>query len=695
MTVQKELTKNIYVGNGQTTKFPFTFECPDNHPEYIRVYVAGKKNELTETTNFGVDIANKSITYPANGEPLAIDEQLVIMRELPVRQLMNLVNNGPYFAEDIETAFDEGIMIAQQSSEKLGRALVAPPTSTTFDPQIPIEPGKTFRISDDGTHLETTEDPGKVIDEAKALKSETETARDTTIENKDIAVSAANDALNSQKLVEKYKALWFSSIAAMKAEKSLKPGATACTLGYYSPNDGGGGTYYIRAKAEGDADDGGSLHELANGNVAELVVENGTVNVKQFGAKGDGVTDDSDSFTKAINAYAIIDLLNEKYCLLNTVNINKNIVLKNGSLYMPSSDKFKQVFWMPYVNDANLLTVQFEFIRFSSVRDKKTITFKDTELTSNLLFFQNKETQPCKLIFKNCDIAQCEYCVKKDDSTNELFVVKNCYFHDSLMPIYSNGHFLDIRNSDIECIATNKLYHCVYLLLHNVNDVDIKAYNCHFINKNMQGGQPFQAYVDTGIEYSKSEKIPIYLYSCILSDALGIGRAGASIYTHCTGYFTACSLGLTYNGVYNNCTIYTVNNNSHPYVVINNSVLHIVGNRLVINSISDVVSICNSFIVAKETEDEYPLYIMAAGKDLPQKHVTIINSYFDDATTNHLIRLTDANLILLNNTITRQSSITARLIYATGDSTTTIAGNVVRANDSSFPTENNIVIPIQ
>ena len=127
-------------------------------------------------------------------------------------------------------------------------------------------------------------------------------AAEMTESNKDIAVEAANDAANSQKLVEKYKALWFNSVSAMKAEKSLKPGATACTLGYYSPNDGGAGTYIIRAKADGDVDDGGSLHELANGNVAELVVENGTVNVKQFGAKGDGVTDDSDVIQTTLNA---------------------------------------------------------------------------------------------------------------------------------------------------------------------------------------------------------------------------------------------------------------------------------------------------------------------------------------------------------------------------------------------------------
>ena len=260
MTVQKELTKNIYVGNGQTTKFPVTFECPDNHPEYIKVYVTGKDNKLTETTNFSVDMTNKAITYPANGEPLAADEQLVIMRELPVRQLMNLVNNGPFFAEDIETAFDEGIMIAQQSSEKLGRALVVPPGSITFDQQIPIVPGKTFRVSDDGTHLQATEDPGKVIDEAKRLFDETaanaETAKKSAEEIKKIydsgGLTPITDLAGSigtalkrwgyifaNKVFAMNLPIVYKSVAEMKADNLLSAGMTACTLGYYSPNDGG------------------------------------------------------------------------------------------------------------------------------------------------------------------------------------------------------------------------------------------------------------------------------------------------------------------------------------------------------------------------------------------------------------------------------------------------------------------------
>lgn len=95
-------------------------------------------------------------------------------------------------------------------------------------------------------------------------------------------------------------ALFYDSVADMKLGKNFD-GSTVITNGYYKPNDGGGGTYIIRTKKTTDVDDGGSIHFLNDDLVAELIVENGTVNVKQFGAYGDGKNDDYNYFVGAIN----------------------------------------------------------------------------------------------------------------------------------------------------------------------------------------------------------------------------------------------------------------------------------------------------------------------------------------------------------------------------------------------------------
>ena len=317
MTVQNSNVKNIYIGNGSTTSFPFTFPCPK--ADYIKVFVR-KNNLIAQTDDFTVDLDNATVTYPKSGTPLAAGETLVILRELPLEQPLNLVNQGPFFAEDIETTFDEEVMMIQQLREELSRSLTVPVDidgETYFNTSIPIEAGKSFRVKDDGTGFEVTTDPGKVIDEANALHTQikkdagalleqTKVEANKAVDAKDGAVKAlknatdkATEAAESLKLIQKHKALWYDNIAAMKADVSIKVGSYACTAGYYKANDGGGGSYIIRAKTVEDVEDGGSIHFLQKDLVAELIVENGTVNVKQFGARGDGERDDGSSINKS------------------------------------------------------------------------------------------------------------------------------------------------------------------------------------------------------------------------------------------------------------------------------------------------------------------------------------------------------------------------------------------------------------
>ena len=200
MTVQNTTVKDIYVGNGATTKFPITFQMTD-HPEYIKVYITGDDSVAVETENFSVDLGAKTVTYPANGDPLPEGHKITIYRELPVHQLMNLVNQGPFFAENIELSLDDLIFICQQLNEKLNRTLSAGIDVSNFNNTFPVKAGMSFRINDAGDGLVLTEDPARVLPLAKEVLEQTkqvkESAVNETTEIKDEAVAAKNTAVEA------------------------------------------------------------------------------------------------------------------------------------------------------------------------------------------------------------------------------------------------------------------------------------------------------------------------------------------------------------------------------------------------------------------------------------------------------------------------------------------------------------------
>lgn len=101
----------------------------------------------------------------------------------------------------------------------------------------------------------------------------------------------ANFLLNSNSRV-------VTSIAALRGLSKLVY-TKAFVTGYYASGDGGGGDYYYDSADVTSADNGGTIIVAADGGRWKLVVTN-FIRLEQFGAKGDGVTNDSAAINAAL-----------------------------------------------------------------------------------------------------------------------------------------------------------------------------------------------------------------------------------------------------------------------------------------------------------------------------------------------------------------------------------------------------------
>ena len=122
----------------------------------------------------------------------------------------------------------------------------------------------------------------------------------------------------------------FNNVAEMKAAENLVNGSKCSTLGYYEVNDGGNATYKVRTITNEDVVDEGSIIALNDDSlIAELIISD-EINIKQFGAKGDGTTDDTNAFKNAISLEKPIYVPNGDYVIKDNLTIRSNLRGENN-----------------------------------------------------------------------------------------------------------------------------------------------------------------------------------------------------------------------------------------------------------------------------------------------------------------------------------------------------------------------------
>lgn len=139
------------------------------------------------------------------------------------------------------------------------------------------------------------------------------------------------------------------------------------TLGYYTENDGGAGRYDIIAKDTNIKIDNGLYVELNNGLVAKLSVRNETVNVKQFGALGNGKNDDTQYLRTAFNSgIANVELPKGEYKITDKINLDTpstNIIGNDSTIFTDNDykpEKYSEFLFVMQSNDCNISNLNIE-----------------------------------------------------------------------------------------------------------------------------------------------------------------------------------------------------------------------------------------------------------------------------------------------------------------------------------------------
>lgn len=143
-----------------------------------------------------------------------------------------------------------------------------------------------------------------------------------------------------ESLIEQFIALQttftYNNVEEMQEATNLTDNMFVRTSGFYEYNDGGGSYYKVRNITADDTIDDMTIIRLDNNLViAELIKEN-QMNVKQFGAKGDGETDDTLSIQTALDYCNNIIIRNGTYMIDASTGViptdNTNIEIVNATL---------------------------------------------------------------------------------------------------------------------------------------------------------------------------------------------------------------------------------------------------------------------------------------------------------------------------------------------------------------------------
>lgn len=149
--ISTQVDKNYYVGNDSTATFDYTFKVFSQNDLLVIVYQGTTENSLVLNTDYTIDAesigedAGGTISLTSEGQDwidedgfLATGYSLEILRNAPYTQPTDVRNQGDFFPDTIEDAYDYLCMQVQQLREMLSRAMKFQITTSLSEAQLTL-----------------------------------------------------------------------------------------------------------------------------------------------------------------------------------------------------------------------------------------------------------------------------------------------------------------------------------------------------------------------------------------------------------------------------------------------------------------------------------------------------------------------------------------------------------------------------
>lgn len=433
--------------------------------------------QFKQTGNIAYDAKNKTLTYPSIGDPLSADYKVILFRQTPISQTTELANKWPY--NHIEGMGDKVILILQELKEQLDRtlqirvgadedpnqvvrdivdnslvaakqAIEAALTAETKALEVEKNAIQLNAINDNINALsQTVDDKLATANTALIQSADTfEKTQELADNTKAYAAQAETDKKNINDLVTKADAIksdinnkQIASVGnAKKAEEAAKRAEVAAAKAEEIAIPGGKG---IVTKSEADAKYIGK----------ESL--NGIVSVKDFGAIGDGVADDTAAFKRANDNLAnkILLVPNGQYKLtehltFNTVGSVMDMgVYTNIKPYYPTeTPMLKGASNIAFVKNITYDTEvnQCQGFTYNSKKNVFVLACINGEGTNQILYELNPDTFEKVGTYKFTDSERLGHCntMTYNRFTNKIYIANGL----------KNGNNLTVINADTMAI---------------------------------------------------------------------------------------------------------------------------------------------------------------------------------------------------------------------------------------------------